>query len=73
MKKTKTIKRANLPAKPPFGMTVLAYLLMDKFQVGGIVQGVVWTLVVLLWIALIVAIWNEDDIDIFDKPRAPSA
>jgi hypothetical protein len=69
MKKTKTIKRTNLPARMPWGMTALAYLLMDKFQISGIIQGVIWTLIVLFWLAVIVSIWNEDDIDIFDKPK----
>jgi hypothetical protein len=69
MKKIQVIKRSNLPAKPPYALTTIAYLLMDKFQASGMVQGAVWTLIILLWIAVIYSMFTCDEVDLFENKK----
>jgi len=61
----KVIKPSNLPTKFPVTFTAVVYLMIDKFQPAGWVVGVIWTLVVLLWIMAIIIIYKQKHTDIF--------
>lgn len=66
--KIKVISRKNLPARPPVLLTAVVYLFLDKFQASGVVWGVVFTILALFWIAWIIALFKEEDINIFEQP-----
>jgi hypothetical protein len=57
---------ANTPVKLPIQSTILYTFLLYHFQVSGIWWGVFITLYSLLWIIVIVAKWNEEQIDFND-------
>jgi len=61
----KVISRKNIPSYPPFALTGVLYLLLDKLQVSMLWWGIFGTLVVLMWLAWVIVIWQEDEIDIF--------
>jgi hypothetical protein len=54
------IKRKHLPTNLPLGTTAWSWLLLDRFEAGGIVWGVWGTMVALLWLASLLAIRDED-------------
>ena len=60
MKRVKVIPFANLPTRPPLTLTGLIYLLLDHFKAPGWVQGAVYTVLALLWIVCIFAMFGQD-------------
>ena len=65
MKKAKWIHQNNVPLKLPVTSSVVLYLLLDKLQVAGWVQGVAWTVMSLIWLTGIVAIVNSERLEEF--------
>lgn len=53
MKQTKVIANKNLPARAPLWASMVAWLMLDRFDAPGWVFGVVGCLFVLLWLAYI--------------------
>ncbi len=51
----KVIHYSNLPARLPTVSTIVVWLLLREIDASGIVQGVVWTIVAILW-ALAIAV-----------------
>ena len=65
MKKTKVIK--NIPNKLPLTSTVLYTFLLYYFDVNGIVWGIFGTIYAIYWILVIVIIYNQERIDLFNE------
>ena len=65
MKKSKWIHPKNVPLKLPVTSSVVLYLLLDKLQVAGWVQGVAWTVMSLIWLGVVVAIFNSERLEEF--------
>lgn len=55
----RVIRLKDLPSRPPIFSTAVIWLLLDRFELPGWFHGVVWTLVALIWIAVIYAITTE--------------
>jgi len=64
MKHRKVIDGKQLPAKLPITFTAMMWLLLDHLQPFGWVQGMIWTLVAIVWILSIFAVWTQDSIEI---------
>lgn len=62
--KQKVISRKNLPTKIPLVTILLAYLFLDKFNAPQWLWGVVITVLSICVIVCIVAMCNEESIDI---------
>jgi len=60
----KVIHPKNLPAKLPIFQTATVYLLVDKFQIHGVLLGVICTIGVALWLMFIYVIHQEKRTDI---------
>ena len=65
MKKSKWIHRSNMPLKLPVTSSVVLYLLLDKCQAAGWVQGVAYTIMGLIWVGAVVAIFNSERLEEF--------
>lgn len=63
----KVISWDNLPVRYPVLPTVVVWLLMDRFHASGWIQGVVWTLVGIIWLVVIISAWTSDSVDILNK------
>lgn len=60
----KVISRKQLPCPMPVLFTAVSWLLMDRFQAGGVVQGVVWTLLAVLWLGWATRFFKEDWVEV---------
>ena len=69
MKRVKVIKRVNLPAKLPFTLTAVIYLLLDKFNATEWIWGASGIILLIMWVGSITALFMQDDVDIFDKSQ----
>jgi len=65
--KRKVVDRKNLPVYFPVQLTIIAYLLLDKFNASGLVWGIVGTLFVILWFGVIITWANQESFDIFKQ------
>ena len=65
--KKKVIKYNNLPTRIPLWSTIVAYLLLDKFNAPGWVWGAFGLLSVIVWALCLVSIFSDDYIDIFKE------
>lgn len=65
MKKNKVFKPKNKPSHLPLWETVTAYLLLSRPGTPGWFIGVVCTLMAFLWIAMVVGLCTEIEIDLF--------
>lgn len=61
------IKRSNIPTKLPVFNTLTIIMALSFFHVPGWAWGVVLTITVLFWLAIIVKLLKEEEIDIFDN------
>lgn len=66
----KTISFKNIPPKFPLHLTAIVYLLLDKFQPEGFVYGIVWTIVALMWLYSIIALFVENRVDVIAEIEA---
>lgn len=64
-RKPKVLSWRNLPSRPPWILTAVVYLLLDRWQAAGWVWGAVGTVLFILWVASVWQMIIEDDIDIF--------
>lgn len=62
----KVISFKNLPSRFPVLSTIVFYLLLDKLNSPGWLWGVVGTVMGLVWIGAIIAIWTQKQVDIFE-------
>jgi hypothetical protein len=69
MKKTPVISFKNQKTKLPLLTTIIAYLVLDKFNASPYVWGAVGTLFIIFWIASIVAQFREEAVDIFKENK----
>lgn len=65
----KVISRENLPTRLPLQFTALCWLLLDRIESPGWVQGAAWTIVAIVWIGSIISIRREHDVDIFGSRK----
>lgn len=63
----KVIKSSNLPTKPLILLTVVVLLALDHWQASDVVRGVFYAILALLWIAAIIMIIKEDQVDLFKE------
>jgi hypothetical protein len=52
--KRHVLPHSVLPTRLPLQTTALVYLLLDRFDPPGWTWGVVWTVMVLLWIGVVI-------------------
>jgi len=69
MSKPRRIKVANLPPRFPAWPTAIIALVLDRFHVPGMLEGAVWTLVALWWVAALVAVWQYEPVDVLAEKR----
>lgn len=69
MKNNAVISRKNLPVKFPVSSTVIAFLLLDKFNAAGWVWGAFGVLFFIIWACAIFLLVTEEDVDILKKYR----
>lgn len=69
----KVISINNLPKKLPLQSSILAYLLLEKFNPDGWVWGTVITIFVYLWLVQIAHILTQDSIDVFEDKNVKSS
>mgnify|MGYP001609613468 CR=1 FL=1 len=62
---TKTIAYKNLPARPPILLTAVTWLGLDRVDAPGWAWGIAITLLVLIWIAQVVGMVKEVNVDLF--------
>lgn len=67
MKKHKVFDRKQLPAHLPLLSTMVAYLMLDKFNAVGWVWGCVGTVYAILWLGSIISLLTEEPIDLLNK------
>lgn len=67
MKKKKVIDRNELPARYPVVTTIVAFLALDYWKAPQWVWGAVGVLFLIIWIACIIAIYNQEEIEILPK------
>jgi len=67
MQKKNVLANNSLPTRLPIQFTAIVYLLLDKFQAVEWVWGAAGVFVVLLWIGAIIAMSNEEHIDLLNK------
>lgn len=70
MKTRKVIHPSNLPMRPPFLFTGLAYILMDYYEAPDWVFGSVGLFLVLLWIIWVIDVINREHIDVLNKEKS---
>ena len=63
----KKISRACIQTTYPITPTLLAWIFLDYYHAPGWVSGMVWTIIVLLWIVVIVELFECEMVDIFKK------
>lgn len=64
MKRCTVIKSSSLPKRPPVGMAVLYWLLLDRLGAPGWAYGVLWSLVALCAIVFVISIYTETQRDV---------
>ena len=69
MVEKKVLNRDNLPTKFPGVTTLAALLAIDVWSIPGWGQGIIWTLLAILWIGSIVNICREKNINIFENEK----
>lgn len=57
----------NFPAQAPTHTSLIVLLLIREFNIPPIVQGVLWTIVGILWIIFFVGVCTQDIVDLFKK------
>lgn len=62
----KVISYKNLPARFPVLLSLVAWLMLDRLDPAGWVQGVVWTVIGILWIASFIGAYTQDLVDVFN-------
>lgn len=67
--KQKVISYKNLAPYFPTSFTILAYLLLDKFNASGWVWGVVGSFFFLWWLGVILVRHNSEPVDIFEDKK----
>jgi hypothetical protein len=67
MKKRRVISRSSLPTHLPISETAVVWLILDRAGASGVAQGVVWTLLSIVWLAAIVLLLSEEQVDILDR------
>ncbi len=63
--KQKKIDRKNLPAKLPVTSTIVAIMAMDYWNAAEWIWGAVVIVGLIIWIACLWSVSNENNIDIF--------
>ncbi len=57
------IKRSRIGSGLPLQTTACGWLLLDRFEVHGWGLGVFWTLVAILWVAAVILLVFEEEVD----------
>ena len=63
-KKKRVVAPSSLPTRIPLWPTIVIYLLLEKLQATGLVQGIVYTLLALWWIGAIASMYHEERRDV---------
>jgi hypothetical protein len=67
MKKTKAIKRKNLPAKLPVTSTVIMLIAVDYWQAPEWLKGILYFIYALIWItAIYVMFFSTEYVDVLN-------
>ena len=61
----KVIAHKNLPFRPPVIGTAVAALVLDRLDAPQLAWGVVGTIYALFWIAWIVAMFHQEQVNLF--------
>ena len=63
-KKKRVVAPSSLPTRISLWPTIVIYLLLEKLQATGVVQGIVYTLLVVWWILVIYNSNREESRDV---------
>lgn len=63
-KKKRVVALSSLPTRIPLWPTIVIYLLLEKLQATGLVQGIVYTLLVIWWVVAIYNLNREESRDV---------
>lgn len=55
-----------LPTQPPLSLSINAILLIKVYELSGIITGIIYTLIFLLWLSFFVSSFYEDKVNIFE-------
>lgn len=64
-KKKRVVAPSSLPTRIPLWPTIVIYLLLEKLQATGVVQGIVYTLLALWWIGAFASMYHEERHDVY--------
>ena len=70
MIRKKVIAQSNLPSRLPLNTTILFWLLLDRLNAPGWAWGALFTVVGLAWVAALIAMWKNEDVDLFAEQVA---
>ena len=59
-KKKRVVAPSSLPTRISLWPTIVIYLLLEKLQATGVVQGIVYTLLALWWIGAFASMYHEE-------------
>ena len=60
----KVIAFKQLPSRLPIQSSIVIYLLMDRLNAGALAWGIVGTLLVIVWLAAIYQVYNQEQTEI---------
>jgi hypothetical protein len=62
MKTTLKISPTQLPTRWPITSTAVILFALDRFHAAQIIWGIIITLLVIYWLVVLVAWWNEESV-----------
>jgi len=65
--KTKKIMVSNLYTNLPITPGITLWLLLDRLNASGVTWGIYWTLIVIIFIAVLTQIFTTEPVDIFKE------
>jgi len=67
--KTKKINCKNLPVYWPVNITLVLIMMMKVYDVPDFCCGIIWTMIVVLWLASGYVIFASESVDIFKEEK----
>ena len=71
MSRTKVIAGKNLPIRLPITLSILLWLLLDRLGAPSWVWGVVGTLLAIVWIVAIYAVFTQESVELKELSEYP--
>lgn len=65
----KKIKATCLPSRLPLTLTIAIVMALDYYQASGIVTGIFYTVLALIWLVALIDIFKCEYIDVFEDNK----